>query len=125
VSTVEVVIVVVVALLLLLAVGGGVAQRRRMRATEADFRARVQQANADLAAAHAQDRGWEPARVEAAARRAFTERHPGVEIDAIDLVQVIDRPGTEEDEAVFRVTGGGQSHEIRLGRHGDEWLRAP
>jgi type II secretory pathway pseudopilin PulG len=124
VSTAAVIVVVVVAVLLLLALGGAAAQRRRMRAGDQEFRARVRQANADLAAAHAQDRGWEPGRLEAAARRAFTDRHPGVEIESIDLVQVVDRPGTDEDEAVLVVVAGGERHEVRLGRRGDEWIGA-
>jgi hypothetical protein len=38
------------------------------------------------------------------------------------LVQVIDKPGTEEDQAVYRVlTGDGEEHRITLGRSGDVW----
>ena len=118
-------ILIVVAFLLLLALGGALVQRRRMRASEEEFRARIRQANHDLAAAHAQDNGWEPARLDAAARRAAAERLPGAEIEAVDLVQVIDRPGTDEDEAVYRVLAGGSSEEVRLARRGDDWAPAP
>jgi hypothetical protein len=114
----------VVAVLGLLALGGAVANRRRREHTRREFDARVEQANRDLAEARAQDRGWEPGRMEAAARRVFGERQPGAEIAAIELVQVVDRPGTEHDEAVYRVEAGGIEHTVRLGRRGDEWIGA-
>jgi type II secretory pathway pseudopilin PulG len=122
VNTLEIVILVVLAILGLLALGGAVAQRRRLRATEAQFRAQVEQANQDLAEAHAADNGWEPARVEEAARRAFAERHPGAEITSMALVQVIDKPGTDEDKAVFRVESPQGEHTVVLGRTGDQWV---
>jgi hypothetical protein len=60
--------------------------------------------------------------VEAAARRAFSERVPGEEITQIALVQVIDRPGTDEDEAVFHVATASGAQTITLGRRGEEWV---
>jgi hypothetical protein len=122
VNTLEIVVIVVLALLVLLAVGGAIAQRRRLAATEAQFHAKVEQANHDLAAAHAEDNGWHPERVEAAARSAFAQRSPGQEITQIALVQVIDRPGTDEDEAVFHVETADGAHTITLGRQGEEWV---
>ena len=121
-DTVTIVVVVVLVLLALLALGGFIANRRRMERTEAQFRARVEQANHDLAEAHAADNGWEPSRVEAAARRAFAERAPGQEITEIALVQVIDRPGTDEDEAVFEVQTAAGRETLTLGRRGEEWV---
>ena len=121
-NTLEIVAIAVIAVLALLALGGFVAQRRRMAATEAQFRARVERANHDLAAAHAADNGWEPGRVEAAARRAFAERAPGEEIEQIALVQVVDKPGTEEDEAVFHVQTAHGSQTVTLGRRGEDWV---
>ena len=49
-------------------------------------------------------------------------RRPGSE--ALHLVQVVDRPGTDADEAVFRVVaeGGHGPREVRLGREGDRWI---
>ena len=120
-STLAVVLILVGGILLVLAVGGAIAQRRRLAATEAEFRARIEQADQDLAAAHAQDKGWDRERLEAAARRVFAEQHPGHEIDSLQLVQVVDKPGTEADEAVFSVRGGGHEHRVVLGRHGDDW----
>jgi hypothetical protein len=122
VNTLEIIIIAVIVVLALLALGGATAQRRRMRANEARFRARVEQANSELAVAHAADNGWEPARVEEAARRAFAERHPGAEITGMALVQVIDKPGTDEDRAVWRVESPQGEHAITLGRRGDDWV---
>ena len=102
--------------------GGAIAQRRRLAATEAEFRARIEQADQDLAAAHAQDKGWDRERLEAAARRVFAEQHPGHAIDELALVQVVDNPGIDADEAVFSVRGGGHEHRVVLGRHGDDWI---
>ena len=123
-STLEIVIIVVLVLLALLAVLGFVAQRRRLRRTEGAFHARVEQANHDLAEAHAQDNGWDPARVEAAAREVFATRHPGEEITEIGLVQVIDLPGTDDDQAVFEVLTASGTRRITLGRRGETWLPA-
>jgi hypothetical protein len=122
VNTLEVVALVVLLVLALLALGGFIAQRRRLERTEAQFRAQVEQANHDLAEAHAADNGWEPSRVEAAARQAFAERSPGREITQIALIQVIDRPGTDEDEAVFHVETVDGAQTLTLGRRGEEWL---
>jgi hypothetical protein len=102
-------------------VGGAIAQRRRLAATETAFHQRIEQADRDLAAAHAQDKGWDRERLEAAARRVFAEQHPGHGIDELALTQVVDKPGVEADEAVFTVRGGGHEHRVVLGRHGDDW----
>ena len=121
-STLEIIILVGVGLIVLLAVGGAIAVRRRREAGEPQFRAMVEQANADLAAAHAADNGWEPARLDAAARRAAAERAPGEEVKRIELVQVVDKPGIEEDEAVFHVETDLGTHTITLARRGDDWV---
>lgn len=117
-----IVVIVVFVLLDLLAIGGWIATRRRTQAGEATLLATVASVNDALAAAHAQDKGWEPARLQDAAKAAFTERHPGVEPEALQLVHVDDRPGIEHDRAVFRVVAGGAEHELVLGRDGDAWI---
>ena len=43
------------------------------------------------------------------------------EVRELLLVQVVDRPGTEEDQALFRVVTDAGSEEILLVRHGDTW----
>ena len=123
-STLAIVIIAVLVLLALLALLGSVAQRRRLRATETQFHARVEQANHDLAEAHAKDNGWEPARDEAAAREVFATQFPGEEIREIGLVQVIDLPGTDDDQAVFEAHTASGTRRITLGRRGETWLPA-
>jgi hypothetical protein len=120
-STLTVVVVVVVAVVVLLAVGGALANARR-RAPRARLEASVDEVNRALAAAHAADKGWHPQALEAAARRAFEAARPGVEVREQALVAVLDRPGTDQDEAVFRfVDADGREDRLRLGRSGGEW----
>lgn len=120
-STLAIVALAVVALLVLLAVGGAIANARRRAAHREELERRVEHANRALAAAHAEDKGWEPTALEAAARRAFEAERPGAAIREQSLVQVIDRPGTEEDKAVFRfVTDDGEA-ELTLARSAGEW----
>ena len=38
------------------------------------------------------------------------------------LVEVLDRPGTEEDFAVFQVEGEGRTDTLTLGRRDGEWV---
>ena len=113
---------IVLALIGVLAIGGAIARKRQLTATEPRFHDHLDQVNADLAAARAEDRGWDPDRLETAARAAFAADHPGIAIDAVELFQVEDRPGTEEDMALYRVRGGGTEAMVRLGRRGDDWL---
>jgi hypothetical protein len=121
VSTLEIVLIIVVAVLVLLVLGGAVVLRRRHDAGEAAFTAEIERANRDLAAAHATDNGWEPARVSEAARNAFAQERPSVRVESIELVQVIDPPGTDDDKAVFLVQAEDGEHRLTLGRQGDHW----
>jgi hypothetical protein len=115
-SALAVVLIVFVVLLVLLFVGGYVANSRRREAERAALHARAREADRHLASAHAQDKGWERTVVEEAARAAYIARH-GSEPQRLMLVQVIDRPGVDEDEAVFDVDGD----KLVLGRRGGEW----
>ena len=115
----DIVIVVVILLLLALAAGGAIARRRQLAATEQRFDANLAQVNQDLAAAHAEDRGWQPDLLDAAARQAWSQARPGTEPGELTLVQIVDRPGTDEDKAVFRSTAGAR---LTLGRRGGEWI---
>jgi type II secretory pathway pseudopilin PulG len=124
VSTGWIIVIVVVAVLALLAAGGAVATSRRTRAGARELQAILQAADAALAHAHAEDKGWERSALEAAAREAFAARHADREVRALHLVQVIDKPGTEADQAVFRVVADDGEHEIVLGRHDDAWVPA-
>jgi Flp pilus assembly protein TadB len=117
-----VVIVVFVALVIVLSALGAVAVSRRNRAGEAAFAAQLDEANTALAAARAEDRGWDRDRLERAARAAHEARHPGADVRGLHLIQVIDRPGTEEDQARFRLVDAHGEHDMLLGRRGDDWV---
>ncbi len=54
-------------------------------------------------------------------RAAFAERSEA-EIRDLQLVQVVDKPGTEDDQAVFRVVTDHGSEHLHLDRHGDTWV---
>ncbi|MEY2569995.1 MAG: hypothetical protein QOE63_345 [Acidimicrobiaceae bacterium] len=117
-----IVIAVLVVLIVLLAIGGYVAVHRRQREQEDAFRAAVDEANRGLAAAHAEDKGWEPNALREAARRLFEEQHHGTAVRDMQLVAVEDRPGIEEDRAVFRFeTEDGGAHHLTVGRTPDGW----
>jgi hypothetical protein len=118
VNTLDIVLLAVaVALVLVVLVGSRIA-RRRTEARDALLRERLAAANEALAQAHAEDNGWARDTLEAAARSAAG---PG-SIEELHLVQVIDRPGIEADEAVFTAVVDGKPREIRLGRSGEGWL---
>jgi hypothetical protein len=122
VSTLAIVVVAVVAVLAVLALLGAVANARRRSAGRAEFQASLEEVNRALAVAHAEDKGWEPNALDAAARRAFEAQRPGATIRQQSLVQVIDRPGTDEDKAVFHfLTDEGETY-LTLGRSGGEWV---
>jgi Tfp pilus assembly protein PilE len=116
-SPLAIVLLVIAGLILLLALGGYVANARRRAAERAALRAQAQVADQHLAQAHAEDKGWERTGLEAAARRVYAERH-GAQPHELMLVQVVDRPGIAEDEAVFDADG----ERVVLGRSGDTWV---
>jgi membrane protein implicated in regulation of membrane protease activity len=118
-STWEIIVVAVVLVLALLAAGGAYARRRQLEATQGRFDANLEQVNRDLAVAHAEDRGWERSALEDAARRAYAGERDGAEPGEIVLTQVVDRPGTDDDKAVFRV---GADERLTLGRRDGEWV---
>jgi type II secretory pathway pseudopilin PulG len=120
VSAIAIIIVVFVLLAVLLFVGGLIATGRRSRNDEEILRAVLREADQALAQARADDRGWDRSTLEAAAREAFAARSPA-EIRELMLLQVVDRPGTEEDQALFRVVTDAGSEEILLQRQGDAW----
>ncbi|HWH94004.1 MAG TPA: hypothetical protein VNT03_09090 [Baekduia sp.] len=114
-----IVVGVIVVLALILFVGGLVASGRRRDAMDADLRARIEAADAALADARAQDKGWERATIEAAARAAIAP----TEVRELHLIQVVDRPGTDADQAVFRVVGAdGGERTVTLGRRDGAWV---
>jgi hypothetical protein len=121
VTALEIVVLVAVVLLVVLVIGGYVATGRRARADDAALRAELEAANRALALAHAQDKGWERSLLEEAARTAFADRSPA-EVRELQLVQVVDKPGTDDDQAVFRVVTDHGAEYLHLDRHGDAWV---
>jgi len=108
---------VFVALVIILAIGGVYGRRRQLTATQGRFDTNLAQVNRDLAAAHAEDRGWARDGLEAAARAAYAAQR-GAEPTDLTLVQIVDRPGTEDDKAIFRIG----SEQLTLGRANGEWV---
>jgi hypothetical protein len=121
-STLATVVVAVVAVLLLLALGGMVANARRRRALEPRLEASLDEVNRRLAEARGADKGWERGALEDAAGRAFAELRPGEAVREQVLVQVVDRPGTEEDKAVFRVRSDAGVAYLTIGRRDGAWV---
>lgn len=120
-STLAIVLIVLAALVVLLALGGAIANARREREGRERFARQVDDANRAQAAAHAADKGWERGALEAAARRAVEAERPGQDVRELSLVQVVDLPGVDEDQAVFRAVTGDGEHVVTLSRRGGEW----
>jgi hypothetical protein len=110
-------LIILLAVLALLAVGGVYARVRQLRRSRPAFDRSLEQVNRDLVTAAAQDRGWDRATLEEAARRIYASERGGEPPD-LQLVEVRDRPGTDQDQAVFRC---GDEH-LTLGRRDGEWV---
>lgn len=120
-SPVAIVLIVAAVLLVLLFLGGLVGARRRAEANEPALRERVAAADQALEAARAADRGWDPIRLEEAAREALQRERPDFRYDKLHLVLVDDRPGTDEDRAEMAAVGGGGVVKVVVTRRGDAW----
>jgi hypothetical protein len=114
-------LIIVLVVVLVLAVGGAIARRAQLARSRPAFEDSLKRVNRDLARAAAEDRGWDRDTLEATARQAYTAER-GAEPDRLVLVEVRDRPGTDEDQAVFRAEHGGAAHRLTLGRTGDQWV---
>ena len=121
-SVLAIVLIVLAVLVLALFAGGLAGAARRARSTEGALRARLERANEELALAHAQDKGWDRATMDAAAREAHAAAGGG-EVQELHLLQVVDLPGTDADEAVFRIVAvGGAETQVTLGRRDGVWV---
>jgi hypothetical protein len=109
---------VFVVLVIVLSVGGAYARRRQLERTQGRFDDSLAQVNRDLASAHAADRGWAREGLEAAARAAYAAQRDGAEPADLVLVQIIDRPGTDDDKAVFAIG----DERLTLGRANGNWV---
>ena len=111
-------LIIVIVVVLLLAVGGYFARKRQLERSRPAFERSLEQVNRDPAAAAAADRGWDRGTLEAAARRIYSEERDGAEPPDLTLIEVLDRPGTDKDQAVFRC--GAET--LTLGRRDGEWV---
>jgi Tfp pilus assembly protein PilX len=109
--------VIVLIVLAVLAIVGFFARRAQLRRSRPAFDRSLEQVNRDLAAAAAQDRGWDRSTLEDAARRIYASER-GADPPELLLVEVRDRPGTDEDQAVFRCG----AEQLTLGRRDGEWI---
>jgi uncharacterized membrane protein len=116
-----IVLIVLGALILVFLAGGYLVVRRRTDAASGALLRDLAAANEQLARARAEDRGWDRDLIDVAARDAHRAAHPDVRVSAVHLVQVVDRPGTEHDEARVRVVDDAGEHEILLGRETGTW----
>jgi len=123
-SLVLAVVLVALGVLLLVALLGAASATRRNRAGAAAFDASLAAVDRQLAHAIALDRGWERGTLETAARSAFAERRPGTAVAQLELVQVVDEPGTDDDQAIFRVLAGDTASRLTLGRRDGDWYAA-
>src|SRR3982074_3496598 len=121
-----IIVLAVFGALLVLALFGGLAASIRNQRRRERFGSSLDEGGPSLAGGPGPDPGaWgggERGVLEAAARRAFEAERPGAEIHELTLVQVVDRPGTEEDKAVFRVVATDVRVHLTLGRVGGEWV---
>ena len=121
-SLLAIIVIVLVALLLIFFVGGLIAARRHAREHEGRLDERIAAADRGLEAARAADRGWDPVLMEDAARVALQDSAPDFRYDALHLVLVDDRPGTDEDRAEFMASSSERMVRVAVFRRGDHWL---
>jgi type II secretory pathway pseudopilin PulG len=122
VTVVLVVVLVVLGALLLLAILGAAMASRRNALGALAFEQSLAAVDQQLATAVAADRGWERGTLETTARSAFSEQRPGATIAQLELVQIVDEPGTDQDLAVFRVVvADGRASRLTLGRREGAW----
>ena len=120
-STLAIVLICVGAALLLLLVGGFLATRRRTRMQAGAYERHIAEADRALQEARAADKGWDPAVLQAAARKALEDARPGFSYQALHLVLVDDRPGVRDDRAHFVAVGEGDEARVVLARHEEHW----
>ena len=121
-SLLAILIIALVVLAVLFFIGGFIVAGRRRDAHESKLLTQIAAADEALAEARASDRGWDLDVLQSAAREAYANRFEGREPEKLHLIQVVDKPGTEADEAVFRAIDGHREEDVILGREGDRWV---
>src|SRR5437763_17135866 len=96
-SALAIVLIVIGAVLLVLLIAGAVVSRRRVQ--DPEYTRRIEQADRALEHARATDRGWDRAVLVRVCQDALRSERPDVEVEAVDLVLVDDRPGVVDDRA--------------------------
>jgi hypothetical protein len=120
-SVLAIVVIVVAVLAVLFFVGGLVYSRRRL--SDPALEGHISRADQMLEQARANDRGWDRALMEEAARRTLAEERPGFGVKQMHLVLVDDRPGVEEDRAHMLAMGDDGEARVVLTRNQDgEWI---
>ena len=120
-SVIAIVLIVLGAILLLFFIGGLLYTVRRYRRLGRDFYRHLAAADQALEQARAEDRGWDRAALEAAARAGLEAERPGWQYDDLHLVLVDDRPGVMEDRAEFLAVGEAGMVRVGLVRNESGW----
>lgn len=111
-----------VAVIFVLALGGVAASRKRLQRHAADLDRQIESANEKLALAHAGDKGWNPEVIQRKAREGLQKAQPEVEIEKMSLIHVVDKVGTDNDQAVFHVFTQAAEYRVTLGRQDGQWV---
>jgi hypothetical protein len=120
-SVVLIIVIVVVVLAAVLFIGGLVYSRRRLN--DPDLERHIRGADRALEQARANDRGWDRALLEEAARRTLAAERPEFGVNQLHLVLVDDRPGVEEDRAHMLAMGEDGEARVVLTRDQDgQWI---
>lgn len=120
-DTVILILLIVVGAFALVALVGALLTTRRNRANAQRFSESITATDRALAAAVAADHGWRRDTLDAAARSELAAKRPGVEIVALELIQIVDEPGTDADLAVYRVVTAAGAVRLTLGRRDGAW----
>jgi hypothetical protein len=120
-TVLEIILIVLAIAVLVLGTGGYIAMTRRTQARDKKLLEQLAQADRELAQAHAADKGWDRTTLETAARSAAEERFGTGAVQGLKLVQVIDMPGTDADQAVFHVETPDGEQVVTLGRTAGVW----
>jgi hypothetical protein len=120
-SVIVIVLIAVGAILLLFFIGGLFYTVRRYQRLGRDFYRHLAAADQALEQARAEDKGWDRAALEAAARAGLAAERPGWAYDNLHLVLVDDRPGVMEDRAEFLAVGAEGMVRVGLVRNESGW----
>jgi hypothetical protein len=121
VTPLEIILIVFALLVLGVGAGGYFAMARRTSSREEKLLEQLKRAERELAKAHAADKGWDPKVLHSAARAAADKQFGATDVTGLQLVQVVDKPGTDADQAVFRVDTADGERSMTLGRTGGVW----